>query len=79
MTYAKTQLADEQASRNQNLPAPPAVSVCCSLSLGKLLRIFLSFSFTKHLKTVLKNNHENRALHTISYRSSNENNMNACL
>lgn len=70
---------DEQASRNQTLQAPSAVvSVSCSLSLGKLLRI-LSFSFTKHHRTVLKNNNENKALHTISHGTSTENNARACL
>lgn len=71
---------DEQASRNQTLRAPSAVvSVSCFLSLGKLLRIVLSFSFTKHHRTALKNNNENKALHTISHGTSTENNTHACL
>lgn len=80
MTGDKAQLADEQDLRNQKLWAPPAiVLVPFSLSLGKLLRIVFSFSFTKHHKTVLKNNSEDKASHPSIHGSSNKNNVNACL
>lgn len=73
MTGDKAQLTDEQVLKNQKLWAPPAiVSVSFSLSLGKLLRIVFSFSFTKHHKTMLKN----KAFHTFIHASSNENNIN---